>query len=324
MTSIRLRIRTPSRLHFGLLGWGPHLVRQFGGIGLMIDSPGIELSVEPAREWTVEGPLAHRVGQIVEQVRSRMLEIGTGLSPARIRVENSPQEHVGLGVGTQLCLAVARALLRLAGAADRSAHELARLTGRGLRSGIGIHGFDRGGLIVDGGRASASDVPPLVARLAFPEDWSILIVQPPGGHGLHGSDESRAFANLPPIAPSVTDSLCRLVLLDMLPAVIERDLQRFGAALSELQMRVGACFAGAQGGIYATSQSAAIVEELKRLGFTGAGQSSWGPTLYAFSDQAEPSSPVLLERLKARFGLPESAILRTRADNHGARFVAGD
>ena len=43
MTSLRLRIRTPSRLHFGLLGWGPHLLRQFGGIGLMIDSPGIEL-----------------------------------------------------------------------------------------------------------------------------------------------------------------------------------------------------------------------------------------------------------------------------------------
>ena len=48
MMSHRLYVRTPSRLHFGLLGWGPEVARQFGGIGLMIDSPGIELIAEPA------------------------------------------------------------------------------------------------------------------------------------------------------------------------------------------------------------------------------------------------------------------------------------
>ena len=66
-----------------------------------------------------------------------------------------------------------------------------------------------------------------VARLPFPEDWSILVVRPPGESGLHGPDESRAFANLPPFTQDVTDSLCRLVLLEILPAVIERDLRGF-------------------------------------------------------------------------------------------------
>ena len=86
-------------------------------------------------------------------------------------------------------------------------------------------------MIVDGGRRNEADIPPLLARLPFPEDWSILIVRPPGESGLHGPDEHRAFANLPPITQDVTDSLCRLVLLEILPAVIERDLAAFGAAL---------------------------------------------------------------------------------------------
>ena len=58
MNARRIRIRTPSRLHFGLLGWGPQAARQFGGVGLMIEDPGLELIGETAAEWTFEGPLA--------------------------------------------------------------------------------------------------------------------------------------------------------------------------------------------------------------------------------------------------------------------------
>jgi beta-RFAP synthase len=318
-----LRIRTPSRLHFGLLGWGPQLKRQFGGLGLMIEAPGVEVVVERAESWMVDGPLAPRVEQIVGRVRSRALEAGMALTPAHIRVEKSAEEHVGLGVGTQLCLAVARALLELAGVGEATVEQLAQLTGRGDRSGIGLYGFHRGGLIVDGGRASATEIPPLLARVPFPEDWSILIVQPTGDRGLHGPGESRAFGNLPPMAQDVTDSLCRLVLMDILPAVIERDLPTFGSALGELQRRVGSCFAPAQGGIYAGAQSAVIIDELQRLGCTGAGQSSWGPTLYAFAELTAHEFSRISQRLCDRFGLRESAMFRTRADNWGARFCAG-
>lgn len=314
-----IRIRTPSRLHFGLLGWGPSARRQFGGIGLMIDEPGIELIAEPASSWTVEGPLATRVEPLVRHIQGQMRQDGVTLPPARLRIVHAPREHVGLGVGTQLSLAAARVMLELAGVTEPAVDQLARLTGRGCRSGIGLHGFQQGGLIVDGGRKLETEIPPLVARIAFPEAWSILIVQPAGQSGLHGPVEVQAFANLPPIAQDETDRLCRVVLLEILPAVVEHDLAAFGAALSELQSRVGACFAPAQGGIYTSPAAAAIVAELEMLGFVGVGQSSWGPTLYAFTDHAGSLLAELLDGLRERFDLDESSVFWTKAANRGAQ-----
>ena len=93
------------------------------------------------------------------------------LSPARLCVRSAPLEHLGLGVGTQLSLAVARAVLKLAGRDGVAPAELARLTGRGCRSGVGLHGFQHGGLIVDGGQKHDTGIPPLVARMPFPNDW---------------------------------------------------------------------------------------------------------------------------------------------------------
>jgi beta-ribofuranosylaminobenzene 5'-phosphate synthase len=318
MTNRTIRIRTPGRLHFGLLGWGSQRTREFGGVGLMINAPGINVLVESATTWIIEGALGPRVEQLVAQLRSAMQATGTLLPPARIRVEHAPAEHVGLGVGTQLCLAVARAVLLHAGVGRLPVENLALLTGRGLRSGIGVHGFEHGGLVVDGGRRTETAIPPLLVRLPFPEDWSILIVQPRGGPGLHGPDERQTFATLPPITQDVTDSLCRLVLLEILPAVIEHDLTAFGAALSELQARVGACFAAAQGGTFASPQASMIVDELRRLGFVGVGQSSWGPTLYGFCAYPEDDMTASVQRVCHRLGLDESCAFWTKADNQGS------
>src|SRR5262249_4413790 len=145
MTGSRLLVRTPSRLHFGLLGWGPESARQFGGLGLMIEEPAIALTAELGSPPVIDGPLADRLHRIVRFVGNRLSEQGIPIRPIRIRIVEAPPEHVGLGVGTQLSLAVAAAIIRLAGAPLPSSGDLARLTSRGNRSGIGLHGFDRGG-----------------------------------------------------------------------------------------------------------------------------------------------------------------------------------
>jgi beta-RFAP synthase len=320
----RFRIATPSRLHFGLLAWGPQCPRQFGGVGLMIETPRLELSAEPAHAWRAEGPLAARALEVAERLANRLTAQGkgTGLIPASIQIEQAPAEHVGLGVGTQLSLAVARLVFAVSGLAPPSIDELARLTGRGQRSGIGLHGSVHGGLIVDGGRRGPEGTPPLLCQAAFPAEWAILVIQPQPFTGLHGTEELRAFAELPPIADQVTDRLCRLVLLGVLPAVLERDLESFGAALTELQQQVGQCFATVQGGIYARPELEAIAGDLRAEGLHGVGQSSWGPTLYAFSTQPPDQRRLILERIRSRFGLREHALFWTRACPGGSRLEA--
>jgi beta-ribofuranosylaminobenzene 5'-phosphate synthase len=313
----RWRLRTPSRLHFGLLAWGPQSPRQFGGVGLMIDEPRLELTAEAAEAWQADGPLARRALDIAESVAGRLTHEGVRPIPARIQIERAPTEHTGLGVGTQLSLAVTRGILAVAGLPEPSIAQLASLTGRGQRSGIGLHGFVHGGLIVDGGHGALGAVPPLLARLSFPPEWGVLVIQPARVTGLHGLDELRAFADLPPIADRITDRLCRLVLLGLLPAVMDRDLESFGAALTELQQQVGKCFASAQGGIYARPELEAIVAELGDQGLHGVGQSSWGPTLYGFSGTSPEQREYIRERIRSRIGLQENGIFWTQASRSG-------
>ena len=313
-----LLVRTPSRLHFGLLGWGLDSERQFGGVGLMIESPSIEIKVEIAPSTSIRGPLADRVGRLLGVLQNRLAARSIPLRPLSIRIIGAPPEHVGLGVGTQLSLAIAAAVNQLAGKPTPSAEILARLTGRGHRSGIGLHGFQRGGLIVDGGRKVNGDVPPLITRCHFPEEWSILVVLPPGNHGLHGQDEVRAFRELHPMSVRTTERLCRLVLLGLLPSLLESDLYAFGAALEEIQLTVGESFAAAQGGPYSSPLADGIIGTLHENGFVGCGQSSWGPTLYGFSERPRAEVRQLAERLQDRMGLHPSSVVVTCAANFGA------
>ena len=104
--------------------------------------------------------------------------------------------HAGLGTGTQLGMAAASALSLAAGLPELTPEELAERIGRGKRSGLGVHGFARGGFLVDGGKRGPGGVAPLVARVDFPEAWRVVLVLPPGQPGLHGEGEGRAFEQL--------------------------------------------------------------------------------------------------------------------------------
>ncbi len=317
----RLIIQTPSRLHFGLLSWGVAEARQFGGVGLMVDEPGLRITAEPAATWAATGPLSARILAVAGRVASCIEEQGRTASPLRFEVEHAPPEHVGLGVGTQLGMAVARLISEFAAQSDVSPATLSGLSGRGLRSGIGLHGFALGGLLVDGGRSrlDQGSVAPLLARFEFPSDWSVLIVVPPHLTGLHGSPEVQAFAQLPPFPTATVDRLCRLVLLDLLPAVAEHDLPAFGGALAEIQDRVGQGFASAQGGLYARPDLVGLVNDLQADGLVGVGQSSWGPTIYGFSAAPSTERAAILRRLHARTGWPDGTAFWTTASRHGAR-----
>lgn len=323
-----IRVITGSRLHFGLFhlpGDGserwpdqhgvPALsARRYGGVGMMIDAPGIQLSASRADSWSAEGPLAERALAFARRIAAS----SPGLtSPCQINVMSGAAEHMGLGTGTQLGLAVARALAAAAGRANQDVALLARRVGRGERSALGTHGFAHGGFLVEAGQGTADDLAPLVARAAFPEAWRILLVMPPWGLGLHGGREREAFAQLATPELAWTDALCRLVLLGMLPALIEQDFESFGAAVHEFNARVGEAFASVQGGAYADARIADVVHFIRSQGVPGVGQSSWGPAIFAFVADEERGDD-LARRVLQEFNLQVGEVILTRARNRGA------
>jgi beta-RFAP synthase len=315
---MKIEVRAHARLHFGFLDLSGERGRRFGGVGLPLSWPRYVLHVTPAEGLVVEGEDRGRVSKLAELYH----EVAGCRPRARIRVSESIPGHIGLGSGTQAALAVATALARLYGD-DRTSEELCRMMGRGGRSGVGYHTFRQGGVVVEGGHPSGAQPPrtgpaPLLMRREFPEDWRIVLVIPASSPRVSGEIEEAAFARLPPVDGQSVDRMAGIVLLRLLPALAEHDLDQFGAAVAEMQDRVGAWFAAAQGGPF-HQDGAPIVRALREGLSRGVGQSSWGPTVYAFAaDELEEKRVISLAQSVDR----SATVTSVRGWNRGAEIRA--
>ena len=285
-----IRVCTGSRLHFGLFALPTACAgdttlprRRFGGVGMMSGWPGIELTAEYALTWRCEGPLAERALAFARKYCDAV-----GIQEAfHIKILRAAPEHAGLGTGTQLGLGIAYALAELTRQPVFDPPLVARQLGRGARSALGVHGFHLGGFLIEAGKVSDDGISTRVAWERPPEHWQILLITPRELIGMHGRHEIEAFAQLAQQSrdESSTDVMCRLALLGMLPAILEKDLPAFGAALYEYNRRAGEMFSSVQGGIYAHPRIEAIIKTVRGAGVTGVGQSSWGPTVFAITDE---------------------------------------
>lgn len=330
-TDNEVRVRTGARLHFGPFAVGATLGRRFGGVGLMIDAPGVDLTVSAAASGAstdeIESdPTVRGVIEAALRGYRQTMPDGAALPPVRLRVDSFIPPHAGLGSGTQTALAVARALSeweqrtnsssRRTGHAVVAASELARRTGRGLRSGIGIAGFESGGLLLDAGKSSPDGIGALVARLDMPA-WPFVLVTPKDRPGLSGAEEREAFSRLGPMRPELTDRLCRIALLDLAGAVREADFNAASRALSEFGTEVGRYFAPVQGGTLAHPRMRDLAEALRHEGVEGIGQTSWGPTLFVMTADDDAASR-LVERIKRHEITGDCVIQIAHSLNRGA------
>jgi beta-ribofuranosylaminobenzene 5'-phosphate synthase len=301
-TPQRVSVVTMARLHMGFLDLHGGLGRRFGSIGLALEQPATELVVTRSAELEASGPCAERA--VVDA--KKFLEHVQLPHGASIRLQRAIPEHAGLGSGTQMALAVGVALARLY-ELPLSVREIATLTERGARSGIGIGAFESGGLLLDGGRGLNTTVPPVIARLDFPQAWRVLLIFDRSGSGVHGNEEVEAFRSLPEFPENVAAELCRRALMQALPAVAEQDLDAFGAAIYEIQCRVGDYFAATQGGERYTSKAVGdVLEWIRGQGIQCVGQSSWGPTGFAVFDnelEAQATAAALEARCADKQGM---------------------
>ncbi len=315
----KVSVAASARLHLGFLDMHGGLGRKFGGLGLALDAPQTWLTLAPADALAnvVEGPEAARALRLLEKAQAALAPNARN----RLTIHEAIPAHAGLGSGTQLALAIAAALRRLEDLPDDPARDAALLE-RGARSGLGAGLFKAGGLVVDGGRGRNTLTPPVIARADVPEDWRVLLVSARNGAGLHGADERAAFATLPPLSEERSGELCRHVLMQALPALAERDLIAFGSAITRIQEIVGDYFAPAQGGRRFTNANVeGLVARLLREGATGGGQTSWGPTGFAFVEN-ETTARNLAMRFGAEARTQGLDIKIHKGRNRGAKIDA--
>jgi len=289
-------IIAPARLHLGFLDMNGSRGRRFGSVGLTLQGPRVELSVRRASAQASTGPQSGRAAQFATILRHRF-DLPEDF---QIAVEHAIPEHAGLGSGTQLGIAVGAGLARLF-RLELSVREIAAVVQRGQRSGIGAGAFESGGFLVDGGKGESDDPPPIVSRVEFPPQWRILLVMERAASGLHGEREVRAFQNLPAFPEALASQLCRLMLMQALPALAEQDIEGFGQAIGELQRVTGDYFAPAQGGRFARPAVAEVLAWAEKQGIAGVGQSSWGPTGFAIVE-GEDRAAALARAAQSRWG----------------------
>jgi len=274
-------VTTGSRLHFGLFAHGKSGRREFGGVGVMIDQPGFIVRGSVARfdqivcaaDWRL------RIETVVARLRDRHSPVAT-LGPLSLELLQSFPAHSGLGSGTQLAMAVAKVASVLAGEHEVAAEELARRSGRGLRSALGLYGFQHGGLMVEAGKTAPDEISPLVARVDLPAPWRFVLARPRRMTGLSGIEEAGGFSRLAPMPMRTTDRLCRIALMEILPAAMAHDYSAASESIGQFGRLVGEYFAPVQGGVFADERIRRIADLLAARNIRGVGQSSWGPTLF--------------------------------------------
>lgn len=271
-----VKVTASARLHLGFLDLNGGLKRRFGSIGVGITGFSTVVNVRHGNRVEVSGANDEYIVQITEAILD-YFQINSGVG---VEVEARIPRHQGLGSGTQMSLAVGAAITALYGI-DASVEEIAIATGRGRRSGIGLGVFKHGGFILDSGRSEEQLLPTLVSRYDFPEEWQFVLVFDDTAEGVSGMEELEAFKVLPDISCGVAAEICRLVLMQTLPGIVEKDCEQFGQSISRIQARCGEYFERVQGGLFASKNVKHAVDFLIANKATGGGQTSWGPTGFA-------------------------------------------
>jgi len=291
---VKVYVKSPARLHLGLIDVHGGLGRMFGGLGVGIDRPNVILTAYNSDAMIIRGKKTELTKVLVQ----RFLDFYDVKANVEVEVKQVIPEHKGLGSGTQMALAVATALAKLF-SINASTEQLSSAMGRGQRTGIGTAVFAKGGFVVDGGKHVANRSPtsprsPIILRRPFPEDWRFIVAVPDGGTGLANDAEINAFKKLFPTENENASKICRLIVMKLLPALVEHDIVSFGEALTEIQEAIGESFSSVQGGIYSSELVTMGVKFMHEHGARGAGQTSWGPAFFALVEERKA------ENLRAR------------------------
>ncbi|MCX8173342.1 MAG: hypothetical protein N3F63_01865 [Thermoplasmata archaeon] len=297
-------VQASARLHFGIIDMSER--KRYGAIGVSVEKPRFKVVSRFAHNLEITGiPESAEYLDYVHLVARKVCGHFGINEKAHLDIQECYPLHVGLGGRTQCGLAVAHAILSLY-EVKAEVEEVASLLGLGRYTGIGLNTFQHGGFIVDTGREHH----PIC--LKFPDEWA-FVVGIPDGKGLGETEETRFLEGLA-AKEEVTAEICEKVLLEMVPALMEKDIDRFGRALTRVQELTGSVFAEAQGGVFSV-HSLEAKKLIEGCGAAGSGQSSWGPAVYGLFPALEEAERAVNTLRKKDW---KTRWFATKARNRGA------
>jgi len=309
----KLAISAPAHLHAGNFDLTGDLGRLYGTVGFAIDLP-LEVEVAKANGIRAEDKDAYKfVKRFVEKTR---------IEGAEIHIRREIPKFVGLGFHTTLALSIGVGLSKLY-ALNLTVEDVALIMGRGTITALGTYAFKTGGFIIEGGfkvDQREKMVPPLIFQRAVPKNWFFVVAVPEESRlkiAEMREQEDEILGNLKVMPKELSDELSRLVLVKLMPAFVEKDLNRFGEALTEFNSKLGRFWRDYQEGTYCNQ----VVEEGVKLMLrrsSCACQTSWGPTFYSIVkgvSQAKRLTEELKQYLNKNGG---GEAFYTKANNSGA------
>ena len=314
-------VTSGARLHFGFQNLALAHERLYGSIGVGVEEPRVIVEATPGDELAVEDDLTRRYAR-------RSIDL-LDVPGATVRVRQQLPRHVGLGSGTQLALATHAAIAR-AYDLDPDVRSAAPTLGRAGRSGVGVATFETGGFVLDGGHPTDRftteppadgrwTVPPVLAHHRVPDAWRFVLVIPEAPRGKSGPEEDRSIREVVEHADAgIADEISAVTTRRLLPALVTDDVDAFGTALETVGRLNGCWYADEQGGTFRPPAGDLVSELSASPAVEGAGQSSWGPAVYALTDadridRARADAESALEALDV-----DGDVLVTRADDRGA------
>jgi len=317
---VRVIVETGCRLHLGFTNLSEDVGRCFGSIGVALDRPSTTVVLEERRDAAIAGDDPEPIRACLRRFCEHF-QVDPRVS---IEVRESIPPHVGLGSGTQLALAIGMGLAAICGI-DADVWDIAAAVGRGRRSGVGTAAFQAGGFVIDAGhrkdRTGQDTQPTVVWRRDLPADWRFIVVVPDAARGLSGRSEEGVFGALAP-SVRISEEVCRITLLGLMPALVEHDIVEFGRALTAVDRKTGAYFSDVQGGVYNGGETNAAIDVLLSAGVHGTGQSSWGPAVYGLVHETDAGKvEVAVRRSLARRGMA-AQVFMSHGRNTEARVEA--
>lgn len=311
-----IKVKSPSRLHFGFSNLSLSRSRIYGGIGATIQEPNIVLKTKKSNTIEIETDKDYKR---IENYVKKSVDI-LDLDGVKVKIEENLPGHVGLGSGTQLALSIFSGIAKLYNIKIDIRKEAPKL-GRGGRSGVGVAAFEKGGFLVDSGHNSESftrrlpenggwNVPKIISQHDIPNEWRFLVVIP-DAKKIYGEEEEKKIQETVFNASySIADKISSTLIDKVLPGIAEGNLKEFSEGITKVNRLNGSWFSNLQDGVY-RKESQNIIEKFRHENLYAVGQSSWGPTVYGITTSKEVKD--ILEDLSIN-----NDIIVTKPNNRGA------